>query len=251
MYIPFSNSYLTRFSLWIPVMLLLCNGSIVLAQDIDSFYGAVDTFMDRYVEKGRVDYSAIHDDTGSLDQIVKMIGALDRDALSDADHQAFLVNAYNLLVIKNVSDHYPISSPLDVEEFFDSKTFQVDGKTYSLNELEKGQLYASYPDARFHFVLVCAAIGCPVLIESAYRGATLEEQLTNQTRLALNDNKHVRTDAGTHKVYVSQLFSWYEADFSRDGKAVDFINKYRDEAIPGSFEVDYIEYNWQLNEKKR
>ena len=45
---------------------------------------------------------------------------------------------------------------------------------------------------------------------------------------------------------VSQIFEWYEEDFTNDHGILGFIRKYRE--IPAVIsEVDYIPYNWQLN----
>ncbi len=136
--------------------------------------------------------------------------------------------------------------------FFDADEFEVSTSSYTLDALEKEELFKAYPDPRFHFVLVCAAAGCPALIDRAYRGGTLEAQLNEQTRLALNSERHVRVDAASGEVHISEIFSWYETDFTRDGSSVlDFINRYRDARLPAGLKVSYIPYDWTLNDLKR
>ena len=208
--------------------------------------------MAGHVTDGLVDYENIKTDPSGLNQLLADIAGMDRSTLSPADEQAFLINAYNVLVIKNVVDHYPLESPLDVNGFFDRNKFEAAGATYTLNDLEKKELFARYPDARLHFVLVCAAIGCPVLIDSAYRGNTLDEQLDTQTRLALDNPRHVRIEDGGKKVFVSELFSWYEKDFTdTDSSIQKYINRYRTDPIPESARIDHITYDWRLNDLKK
>lgn len=222
------------------------------AQDINVFYDAVDSFMGKYVSEGLVDYEAVKNEPAQIDALLAQIATLDRTSLSPEDEQAYLVNVYNVLIIKNIIDHYPTASPTAENGFFDGDKFQVSGKSQTLDEVEKGDLYVKYPDARFHFVLVCAALGCPQLIEQAYRGSTLDEQLTRQTQLSLNDDFYLNVEPSGDKVNVSELFSWYKSDFERDGGSViGFINKFRKEQLPENISIGYITYDWQLNDGKK
>lgn len=225
----------------------------VMGQDINAFYDAVDEFMAAHVdESGLVDYAAAKENPGALNSLVDMITTLDREALSADDEKAYLINAYNVLVIKNVVDNYPTNSPLEVAGFFDRTKYVVSGTSYSLNELEKGDLFNAYPDARLHFVLVCAAIGCPELITEAYRGETLDNLLDVRTRAVLNSDKHVNTDTASKKHNVSELFTWYKKDFTEGGTdVIGYINQFRDTPLDSDFKLGTITYNWQLNDVKK
>lgn len=225
----------------------------VMGQDISAFYDAVDTFMAAHVDDaGLVDYAAASENPEALNSLVAMITSLDRGALSESDEKAYLINAYNVLVIKNVVDNYPTNSPLEVAGFFDRTKYDVSGTSYTLNELEKGDLFNAYPDARLHFVLVCAAIGCPELITEAYRGNTLEDMLDVRTRAVLNNDKHVSTDASSKKHNVSELFTWYKKDFTEGGTdVIGYINQYRETPLESDFKLGTITYNWQLNDVKK
>lgn len=218
---------------------------------IATFGAATDSFLQAYVAEGRVDYAAVKRAPKDLDRVVHLIEAMDRSSLAAAEEQAFLVNAYNVLTIKAVVAQYPINSPLEVEGFFDQAMHIVARQEMTLNDLEKKDLFGKFPDARLHFVLVCAAQGCPILISEVYTPSLLNEQLDRQTRLALNSPQHVRLDPTARKVFVSELFSWYEQDFTREGSVIDFINGYRNEPIPADYSVEYIPYDWSLNDNSK
>ena len=219
------------------------------AQNIELFYDAVGNFMSASVEDGLVDYAAIAENPSELDNLLSMIASIDRASLSEDHEKAFLINAYNVLVIKNVVDNYPTNSPLEVNGFFDRAKFDVAGTSYTLNELEKGDLFKAYPDARLHFVLVCAAIGCPELIPQAYRAETLDELLDERTIAVLNSEKHVRTNESAKRHEVSELFTWYKGDFTQDGlDVIGYINQYRTEPLEEGYKLGSITYDWQLND---
>ncbi|MFS4417564.1 DUF547 domain-containing protein [Maribacter sp. 2307ULW6-5] len=219
------------------------------AQDLGSFFSDSDAFLKAHVENGLVKYAAIKEDPAALESLLAKARAITVAKEDVANYQAFWINAYNLLVIKGVVDHYPIKSPLDVAGFFDKITYDVGGKQVTLNDLEHKLLRGNFPkEARFHFVLVCAGLGCPPIINAAYRPNTLETQLQEQTVKALNDANFIQV--GKKRVGISQLFNWYKEDFVHNGSILDFINAYRSEKLPEKAKLSFYEYDWTLNQTK-
>ena len=187
---------------------LFCN-----AQD---FFDKADAVFSTYVKEGKVDYKALKANPGKLNTALKAATAFSPKVQNAAEYQAFWVNAYNLAVLKGVVDKYPIKSPLDVGGFFDKMTYDLGGTSITLNDLENKKLRAEFPnEARFHFVLVCAGLGCPPLINKAYRPDTIEAQMKQQTSLALNNPNFIKPQG--KKVLVSEIFKWYQVDFDRNG----------------------------------
>ncbi|MFH4966391.1 DUF547 domain-containing protein [Gaetbulibacter sp. M235] len=134
-------------------------------------------------------------------------------------YQSFWINAYNLCVIKGIVENYPVKSPLDVQGLFDKKIFIIGGEERTLDEIENKLLRGNFPkESRFHFVLVCAGLGCPPIIDRAYLPSTLEVQLQQQTKLSLNNPDFVRING--NKVLLSQIFEWCMNDFTKEGKSL-------------------------------
>lgn len=220
-----------------------------LEGDSKSFFEQVDRFFSKTVKGKTVDYRAVHAEPEFLAAILELVKKMDIESLSEQETKAFWINLYNLLVIQRVIDHYPIQSPKDVPGFFESPFFRLGGKKYSLDEIEKGILYKQFPDARLHFVLVCAANGCPPLAPSAYFPDGLNDRIETQTRKALDDPGFVRLDEANEGVRVSEIFRWYRSHFpSSKGGIIAFINKFRQIPIPTHFKVDYYTYDWRLND---
>ncbi|MDX1464031.1 MAG: DUF547 domain-containing protein, partial [Marinirhabdus sp.] len=200
-----------------------------------------------FVEEGKVDYAAIHQDPATLENVLTIAKKISLEKADDATRQAFWINAYNLSVIQGVIDVYSIASPLDVEGFFDIRTFELAGNTITLNDIENKKLRAAFGDARFHFVLVCGAKGCPPLISKAYTPENLEMLLQQHTVKALNNPEFIKvTDS---EVCLSEIFKWYKEDFVKEGSEINFLNRFRKENLDNNIKICYYPYDWRLNEK--
>lgn len=217
------------------------------AQDVKDFFSDTDSFLKSTVQNGRVDYVAIKKSPEKLNALVAAATEIRVEKTDAANYQAFWVNAYNILVINSVVNNYPLKSPLNVPGFFDKITHDVGGENITLNDIENKLLRANFPEeARFHFVLVCAGLGCPPIIPTAYMPNTLDAQLQKQTVKALNDDNFIRLKK--KKVQISQIFEWYTGDFTQNGASlVDYINTYRTEKLPEDSKVSYYSYDWTLN----
>lgn len=216
------------------------------AQSLDSFFKDSDDFFKIYVKDGRVNYKAIKENPSALNSVLSNAKAIKIQESEATNYQAFWINAYNLLVIKSVIDSYPIKSPLDVKGFFDKKAHDVGGKSITLNAIENKLLRAKFKDPRFHFVLVCGAVGCPPLISGAYLPERLDTQLTTQTKSAINGH-FIKINNKKKRVQVSQIMEWYKEDFILEGTEIDFLNQYLLHPLPEKFKISYIPYNWELN----
>ena len=221
----------------------------VNAQDLSTFFSKTNTFWQTHVNEGKVDFKASHKEQSNLDEILKIAQGISVD-VSDADnYQAFWINAYNLSVIKGIIDNYPTKSPLDNAGFFDKTTYNLAGKAITLNDIEHKLLRGQFNDARFHFVLVCGALGCPPLISEAYMPETLNKQLDAQTKIALNGT-FLRVNTKKKRIEASEIMKWYKEDFTMDGiSEIEFINQYRTEQIPDNYKLSYFTYNWNLNKQ--
>lgn len=222
--------------------LLTANSATPPAAD---FFTATDALLKTYVKNGRVDYTSLKA-SGDLAPLVASIASTEVNSLSGNTRKAYLINAYNLLVIDQAVNNFPLKSVLDVGGFFDGNKVTVGGKKMTLNQLEKDLLLKEFNDARLHFVLVCGANGCPPITKDAYTAKQLEVQLDRQTKMALNNPTFLRVSGD--KAELSKIFEWYAKDFGGSkANVIGFINKFRTEAISASANVSYYAYDWSLN----
>ena len=216
------------------------------AQNANDFFVDANAFFSEHVTNGSVDYAAVKKDA-RLSSFVQDIASFDYSKLTRSEQKAYLINAYNLLVISQIIEKYPIASVQETGAFFDRESVTVAGKKYSLNKFEKEEILKPFGDARLHFVLVCGAKGCPPITNFAYTPENLSKQLDTQTKLALNDPSFISVDGNTVK--ISKIFEWYATDFgSNKMTRFNFISGYRNGRIPSSAKFKYIDYDWSIND---
>ncbi len=235
-----------------PIAGIFCFLTVLIgsAQNKAEFFAQADTFFNAYVSEGKVDYKSIVKNPSSINELLDIAKKINFSKDNAAKYQAFWINGYNLLVIKSIVDNYPMKSPLDKSGFFDIKKHEIGGELITLNDIENKMLRALFPkEPRFHFVLVCAGLGCPPIINKAYLPNTLDAQLEQQTILALNDPLFIQVNK--NKVKISQIFEWYKSDFTKEGRSlVGFINQYRAEKLLEKAKISFYPYNWALNENR-
>ncbi len=227
------------------IVIISLFSATVSAQNLEAFFKSSDMFFSTYVKNGLVDYKNIN--ATDLEDILANASKISLSKSNAKNYQAFWINAYNLAVIKGLLDNMPIKSPLDKVGFFDKTTYSLAGKQITLNSIENKMLRANFKDARFHFVLVCGALGCPPLISQAYLPKTLDAQLTAQTKKAINGSF---LKVKKNKIAASEIMKWYNEDFTMNGTSeIDFINTYRTEKVSEKAKISYFPYNWTINKQ--
>lgn len=230
------------------ILPLLILGSClqINAQDVNSFFQKSDVFFKSVVENGKVNYSSIKNDRKEIDELVQLISQISPGSLKSIERKAFLINAYNLLVIKEVVNNYPISSTQKVNGFFEKIKHKVGDNQWTLNQIENDQIRKEYNDPRIHFVLNCAAVSCPPVTNFVYLPDLLDQQLNDQSTIAINDANFIYEKNG--KNYISNIFKWYKSDFTDKGSVIDFINEFRTEKLNPSNRTIHYPYDWILND---
>ena len=158
---------------------------------------------------------------------------------------AFLY-AYNAFTIELITRNLPLKSIRDIEDPWKLEFITIAEKKYSLNTIEH-EILRKMNEPRIHFAIVCASYSCPKLLNAAYSADQLEEQLLTQTKLFLSDTK--RNKIQPDKAELSEIFNWFKVDFTVNGSVVDFINRYSDVKVKASAELNYLPYDWSLNNK--
>ncbi len=205
---------------------------------------------------GMVNYKGFQKDKPELDAYLKTLSDnAPQKNWSENDQKAFWINAYNAYTVSLILQHYPVKSIKDiggkiykVNTPWDIRFISIGGEKYDLNNIEHKMLRRKFNDPRIHFAIVCASISCARLSRDAYNGDKLEAQLKVAGKDFLNDKakNNIRAD----KAELSKYFTWYRGDFTKKASLVDFINKYSQTKIDDNTKINYLDYNWSLNEQK-
>lgn len=195
-----------------------------------------------------VDYKTIRDN-GSLDRAYQALSAFPVANLAGREEKlAFYINAYNILALKMVADHWPLKSIKDVGSWFSPvwkrPAGELGGKAVTLDEVEH-EILRPMGEPRVHMAVVCASVSCPDLRSEPFVAARLDEQLNDQTTKFLNNaGKGLRVSKET--VRVSKIFDWFEKDFSGQGGVEAFVRRYRPD-LPDYRLKANIQYDWEVN----
>lgn len=196
---------------------------------------------------GQVDYRNILKEQKNLQSYLHALSNNAPDfQRTDKEALAFWINAYNAFTVSLILEHYPLKSITDIDKAWDTPFIHLGEKILSLNQIEHEIIRPVFKESRIHFALVCAAKSCPKLLNEAYDPERLDEQLEQQGKAFINNPTKNRISE--HEVRISKLFSWYPDDFTREGSLQEYLNNFSNTTISPDAVINYMEYNWDLND---
>ena len=243
-------------------------------------------------ESGLVDYKTLKRRKSDLKNLLDEFDNLDPNEYNrwpKEDKIAFWINAYNIQMLRIITDNYPIESsrwlrvvwpPTSIRHIppagvigaskWDSYKFIVMDEEFTLSEIENRFFRGEFDEPRISFALSQASLSGPPLRNEPYYGRRLYEQLDDQVKRFLFSEKSLRIDKEGQTVYLSAIFEpdWYGKGFVgkygidkkfKDQQPViravlNFISNYiseRDISFleTANYSVRYIPYDWTINEK--
>lgn len=216
-----------------------------------------------------VDYAGMAEDRDALQRYLDQLASISRrefDSWAIPDQLAMLINAYNAWTVELILQYYPQIESIREIGFLPGAAWRRDlaslfGEQVSLDDIEHDMIrgWPRFQEPRIHFAVNCAAIGCPALLDRAYAGFDLEQQLEKNTQRFLADRQRNFLDGDTLR--VSPIFDWYEEDFEQGwqgiGSLTEFLADYADalglnaqrlnQLRAGQLRIRYSRYDWQLN----
>jgi len=229
--------------------------TLILLLSLSNLYSQTSTFnslLENYVDaKGNVDYKSLKANEDTLDSYLSYLSNTTPNNWSADKEKAFWVNAYNAYTIKIILDNYPLKSITGIKN--NGKTAwktpfaKVGGKTYTLDHIEHEILRKKFKDPRIHVGVNCASKSCPKLGNIAFTEDNIELELERLMKEFINDSS--RNKLSEKKIEISEIFNWFQGDFTANGTVIDYINRYADEPINKKAKIKYLPYDWSLNGK--
>lgn len=228
-------------------------GQTLHAQVDHSTWGKL---LEENIKNGKVDYTGFIASKADFEEYLNLLSTNPpQDSWSKNERLAYWINAYNAFTVKLIIDNYPLKSIQDLHPFikipgirtvWHQEFFEIGGEPESLNDIEHEILRKKFEEPRIHFAINCASISCPDLRAEAYTASKIEQQLAEQTRLFINDTS--KNKLSKDKAELSKIFNWFSKDFTQQGSLLQFINQYSNTQVSEKATVDYLDYDWNLNE---
>lgn len=207
-------------------------------------------------------------DRAALAGYLRHLQLLKPSQMSRSEAFAFWINLYNAATLDAVLKNYPVdsirdiksegTSLLDFKAFFGpwrTKLTTIEGRKHSLDDIEHEIIRPTFTDARSHYALNCASIGCPNLKRIPWHANTLEADLEAAAAEFINHPRGVKVepDGG---LMVSSIYDWFEEDFGGSDRAlIAHFQKYAKPELAAKLKahprIEGYSYNWALNEKSK
>ncbi len=214
--------------------------------------------LDKHVQGGLVDYKGLKADQAELEKYLGILAEVKVPALSENEAFAYFINVYNAWTLKLILDNYPgIDSIKDIGSFFKGpwsiEFVKLRNKTVTLDDVEHEIMRPRFQDPRLHFVVNCASMGCPRLHDAPFEAETLDATLDMLTSKNINDPYFNSFSNGELKLV--KVFDWYGEDWGGEQDKIAFVRRYAKgelqrklENWSGEIDVDYMDWNWALND---
>jgi len=216
-----------------------------------NIHNSWDILLKKHVSSsGNVNYNGFKSDIKALNAYILLLKENQpSNSWSKNEKLAYWINAYNANTISLMVRNWPVTSIKKITKGakgpWDIAFINLEGKTYSLNNIENDIIRKRFNEPRIHFAVNCASKGCPSLRNEAFIASKLMTQLQEQTVKFINDpSKNI---ISTNSAKISKLFDWYKIDFTKNGSVIDFINKYSKTKASSSAVISYTDYSWEVN----
>ncbi|MHC4737963.1 MAG: DUF547 domain-containing protein [Planctomycetota bacterium] len=238
-------------------------------------------------DKGMVKYRALKLKRRKLNSLLREFAKLkpaEYKNWTKEDKIAFWLNAYNIKMLKIITDNYPIKGSKwllllwgpnnirhierNIDGIKEQKLIVMD-EEFTLAEVERRFFHKEFNEPRIFLALSQASLSSPQLRNKPYTGPELYKQLDEQAKNFLSSSRAFVINREKKRVYISAIFdpSWYgkyfigkygtDKKFKEQSPSVravlNFITNYISEhdisfLQTEYYSVKYINYNWNIND---
>jgi hypothetical protein len=241
------NEGVSNVNPFLPITAATLAAASVMAFDANTYA----TLLQKYARGGKVNYAALKE---------KDSPALDRLYLGLADEKradlAFRINAYNIIVLREATRAFPVKEVWAINKNFFKVKHPVAARQLSLDEIEHDIIIKEFHDPRIHFGVNCGSASCPILAAEPFTPENLDAKLDENARRFINDDANVRFEEARGVLWLSKLFDWASADFTREAGSVEkYLARYLTpdrlcRLQSRRWNIEHLPYDWSLNALK-
>ncbi len=255
-------------------LICLCLFAVPGWAAFDQTYADLDAILQNVVvyngNQSQVDYKKLQKMPIQMNRYLKLMGRLSHkqyDGFTQKEKEAFWINAYNGFALKLLEDFYPKKNLKQITGkaggALDLKFVRAAGQALSLNDIEEKYL-TKLGNYKVHFAINPGVVHAPRLRNEVYLPEKLDAQLDDQIETFLKDTTKNRLDTEKKTFFLSEMMKKVEADLKAENKTlIDFASPYmlasfpeseqkkiKDEISKGVYKVEFVPYDWSLNNRK-
>ena len=217
------------------------NFSQIKNNDLSLFFDFSNHFVSESIVDGIPKWSEVQNssDLISLRELIKEI-KLENE--TEVSKKAFFINAYNLILIDEISAAYPVTRTTDIKGLFDKTKHKINGMKMTLNELEE-MLITNYREPRICFVIFKGNKSSPKLLNKGIHPNNIEFLLSKRSKEVINNSTFVFENKDDLSITLSEIFKRHEVNFEFSGGLIKLINSYRTDPIPEHYHFIFKESN--------
>lgn len=220
-------------------------------------YPAYSALLRKYVTPTLVDYESLSKSKELPEAMRELATVSPKKFATNQERLAYWINAYNLLVLKNICEHYPIDYARDVGGNFSSQQFVVAGTPLSAEGVFSLYLVplATKVEPLSLFLTCKGAVGFPPLMDHAITAEHLKEESRAAAEAYANSPKNVVYDAKRNRLYVSAFYDWNRSTLeSKYGNVYSMINELLAKKIDigdaNMIKSPTLKFDWRVNDTK-
>jgi hypothetical protein len=227
-----------------------------------------DQLLKKNWRDAKLPYAKLKADSKLLDHYLLRASEADPSAWTSREEKlAFWINLYNACTLRVILDSYPLTGDSKVDQIalkgpqgeawniWQKPFCKVKDRVLTLDQIEREVLIGELNEPLVHFAINCGALSCPNLRKEAYVPERVRVQMQEQARAFLKDPTRNQFEIKSKQIRLSMIFGWYGEDFQKaaGGSLTKFLVPYVSKDLrrwieDPSVKVDYLEYNWTLND---
>ena len=218
---------------------------------LDAYARVLEKFVN---DKGQIDFHGLRDNRADLNRYVAFVSTADLESFKGKERMAHYLNSYNALSMNLVIEKGipKTNAGLKKVGFFFLAKMDIGGKEMSLHSYEN-ELIRKAGDERVHFALNCMAVSCPRLPKTPFTAAKLDEELDREAKFFFSEPRNLTVNKEKKEIQLTEILKFFTEDFvpAKAPTLHDYVSKWTSQEIPRDYKIEFVDYDWSINDSKR
>ncbi|MBY0405483.1 MAG: DUF547 domain-containing protein [Cyanobacteria bacterium] len=221
--------------------------------------------------EGAVDFDKLKAFPKRLNQYIKQLEAVSPESKPESfptrdNRLAYWINAHNAIAMRLILDQYPVEKVTEIKNYRQNRRYKLGGVPYSLKDIENLLNTQYYLTPNLFFSITDFSLSDPPLLNEAFEGRKIRQQLQNQATQYIEDSRFVRMGPQCKQFFFSPLFKQFREPLERfqqekqlansptSEPLINFIKPYLAPELQGEIvslcqspEIEFMPYKSQLN----